>query len=143
MRPIKHIIVHCADTPASMDIGAKEIDAWHRDRGWSAIGYHYVIRRSGDIEKGRDLDGDGNVDEEIGAHALGYNRYSLGICLVGGKGPDARADMNFTHNQMGTLYRLLVALTTEYPNAEVIGHRDVSDKACPSFDVKSWWAGHA
>lgn len=135
MRLIDKIIVHCADTPASMDIGAKEIGEWHKARGWKAIGYHYVIRRNGEIEKGRDLDGDGNVDEEIGAHALGYNRTSLGICLVGG----AKGEFNFTRKQMDTLWRLLVALTGEYPDAAVIGHRDVSDKACPSFDVKAWW----
>lgn len=137
MRKIHRVIVHCADTPASMDIGFEEIDAWHAERGFKSpsgihCGYHYILTRSGDIEKGR-------PPEEAGAHARGYNRDSLGICLVGGRGKDGKPEFNFTHKQMSTLYRLLVALTTEYPEVEVIGHRDVSDKACPSFDLKAWW----
>lgn len=132
MRKIDTIIVHCADTPASMDIGAEEIKRWHTDpkprgNGWSDIGYHHVIRRDGTIESGR-------AHEVIGAHAAGHNKTSLGVCLVGGKG-----GFNFTHRQMDVLYRLLISLTTSYPDAQVIGHRDVSSKSCPSFDVKAWW----
>lgn len=137
MREIRQVIVHCADTFAGMDIGFQEIDAWHKARRFKSptgvhCGYHYIIRRNGEIEKGR-------PPQEIGAHAKGHNRYSLGICLVGGKANDGSPEFNFTHQQMDTLYRLLVALNVEYPEVEVIGHRDVSDKACPSFDLKAWW----
>ena len=63
------IVVHCSATKPSMDIGVKEIRDWHvNGNGWSDIGYAYVIRRNGALELGRDLDRDGNVDEETGAN---------------------------------------------------------------------------
>ena len=55
MNKKKGIIIHCSATKPSMDIGVKEINEWHLQRGWSGIGYHYVIRRNGDLETGRDL----------------------------------------------------------------------------------------
>lgn len=141
MRGIEKIIIHCADTYASMDVGANEIRQWHLDRGWSDIGYHYVIRRNGVIETGRDLDDDGDVDEHVGAHALGHNAHSLGICLVGGKGNDGQPDCNFTLAQWESLGKLVSDLEARYPGADVIGHRDVSDKACPTFNAGAWWYG--
>lgn len=136
--PITRIIIHCSDTPATMDIGAKEITAWHTDpkpkgNGWAAIGYHFVIRRDGVVEKGRDLDGDGDVTDEVGAHAYGYNVGSLGICLVGG-----RPDCNFTTRQWSALEQLVWDLMCQFPEAQVLGHRDVSRKDCPMFDVRAW-----
>lgn len=148
MREIKHIIIHCADTPARMDIGVDQIRKWHTlpkpaGNGWADIGYHYVIRRSGLTETGRDLDGDGDIEEEVGAHAYGFNRHSLGLCLVGGQGPRGEPESNFTAEQWTALRVLVRDLKARYPGAQVIGHRDVSDKACPSFDVKAWWSNHA
>jgi len=84
MRIIDTVIVHCSATKPSMDIGVDVIRQWHMNKGWSDIGYHYVIRRNGAVELGRDLDKDGDVDEEIGAHAYGHNATSIGICLIGG-----------------------------------------------------------
>jgi N-acetylmuramoyl-L-alanine amidase len=141
MRDIKQIVVHCADTPPSMDIGAKTIRDWHvNDNGWADIGYHYVIRRNGVIEKGRDLDGDGNVDEEVGAHAYGFNKDSIGVCLIGGKGKDGKADANFTVEQYITLAILVRNKLEEYPGSKVVGHRDLSDKPCPGFDTIAFFA---
>ena len=61
-RDINTVVVHCAATKPSMDIGAKEIRRWHVDgNGWADIGYHYVIRRSGCIDSGRDRDNDGDI----------------------------------------------------------------------------------
>lgn len=126
------VIIHCADTPAGMDVGAEEITAWHRQRGYLDIGYHYVIRRDGRLEVGRERD-------EIGAHALGRNKDSLGVCLVGGRGPGGKAENNFTPAQFAALGALLARLRAEYPEARVIGHREVNPKkACPSFDVQAW-----
>lgn len=124
---IKYLIIHAADTPVSMDIGAKEIRRWHTvENGWSDIGYHYVIRRDGTVEKGRD-------DKTPGAHAVGYNTESLGICMVGGK-----PDCNYTAAQWRTLDDLVKRLLRDHRGAKVIGHRDVSSKPCPMFDAKSW-----
>ena len=127
MRDLNLIVIHCADTPSSMDIGATEIRQWHIERGWSDIGYHFVIQRSGLLELGRDI-------SKQGAHAKGHNKNSIGVCLVGGKG-----GFNFTQAQMWTLNELAERLTTKYGDMDVIGHRDVSDKPCPQFDVKEWF----
>jgi N-acetylmuramoyl-L-alanine amidase len=133
---VKYIVVHCSATPASMDVGASEIDRWHRARGWLRIGYHAVIRRDGTVEMGRALD-------EMGAHALGYNDKSVAVCLVGGielvNGKQI-ATPNFTPEQYATLSFLLVEWTERFPHAEVLGHRDLPNvkKDCPSFDVRSW-----
>ena len=128
LKDINLIVVHCADTTAAMDIGAEEIRKWHtEERGWSDIGYHYVIRRNGKIEDGRDLD-------QIGAHVKGFNKNSIGICLVGGK-----PDFNFTRGQMESLRKLLDVLEEEFPGIDICGHRDLdSNKTCPNFDVKSF-----
>ena len=91
------IIVHCADTLATMDIGVEEIRRWHvEERGWDDIGYANVIRRDGTIELGRDLDGDGDVADEIGAHAAGFNAQSIGVCLVGGRGANGPRTVSLT-----------------------------------------------
>lgn len=134
-RSIKFIVIHASATrPAMGDIGAREIDAWHRARGWSGIGYHYVIRRSGELEEGRDID-------RIGSHVAGHNTGSLGICLVGGVHNDTlKPENNYTAAQWATLKRLLTTLSQFYPNAKVRGHRDFPKvaKACPCFDAIPW-----
>lgn len=132
---INKIVIHCADTFADMDIGAKEIDQWHRQRGWSQIGYHYVIRRSGEIEKGR-------PENKPGAHVAGHNTGSIGICLVGGKARGRENPCNFTRQQWAALENLVRILTLEYPGAQVVGHTDLdAGKTCPNFNVKAWVAG--
>ena len=128
-RHIKLIVIHCADTYSKMDIGAKEIKQWHLTRGWSDIGYHFVIRRDGIIETGRDID-------VMGAHCRNYNQDSIGICYVGGRGDDEKPTDNRTDAQKKTLAALIVSLQAEYPNALVKGHNELSNKDCPSYDVK-------
>jgi len=133
MRYINMIVIHCADTPAEMDIGAEEIRRWHTDpppqgRGWSDIGYHFVIRRNGEIENGRDVG-------VVGAHVHGFNQHSIGICMVGGK-PEA----NFTKEQWNTLADLVEELHIRYPNAKILGHNNLNSlKTCPTFDAIAWW----
>lgn len=131
MRIIETIIIHCSDTYASMDIDAETIRGWHvNERKWSDIGYHYVIKRDGNIEKGRD-------DITPGAHARGYNHDSLGVCMVGGKGENNKPESNFTAAQWTALLELCTNLKFKY-NAEIIGHCDVSKKTCPNFNAKDW-----
>lgn len=131
----KFIAIHCAATPPSADIGAKEIRQWHRAKGWIDIGYHFVIRRNGRVEKGR-------PEDVVGAHVEGHNSNSIGICLVGGvkEGAPGKAQNNFTPAQFAALAELLRDLKTRYPQAEVRGHRDFVGvrKSCPSFDVRQW-----
>ena len=83
MRDINQIIVHCSATPPSMIVGADDIRKWHKARGWSDIGYHYVIKRNGVTEKGRDI-------TRVGAHAKGHNEDSLGVVLIGGIDEDGK-----------------------------------------------------
>ncbi len=130
----KFIVIHCSQTRPSMDIGAKEIDRWHRERGWLKIGYHKVIRRNGDIENGRGID-------EIAAHCREYNHNSIGICLVGGCAEDnvKKEEDNYTGEQFESLKQLLTELVKNYPEAKIVGHRDLDkNKFCPSIEVKEY-----
>lgn len=129
---VKYLVVHCVATPPSMDIGREEIDRWHRQKGWFEIGYHFVIRRDGELEHGRALD-------TVGAHAHGYNSESLGICLVGGVDGEGVPEDNFTDDQYATLEELLHELLADYGNSHVVGHYELDDSAYgPSFDVPKW-----
>jgi len=92
---------------ASHDVSAKEIDRWHRERGWNGIGYHFVIRFNGDIERGRSMD-------KLGAHAKGRNHY-VGIVLTG-------YDV-FTEHQKNSLVTLLKDLN--------IVHIECHHEQCP------------
>lgn len=130
-----YIAIHCSATRPSMDIGVKEIRQWHKNQGWEDIGYHYVIRRDGKLERGR-------AEGVMGAHVAGYNSTSLGVCLVGGVDPKdfRKPQNNFTPEQFATLKELLTRLCDKYPDARVLGHRDFPrvSKACPSFDARAW-----
>lgn len=129
------IAVHCSATTERQNIGAADINKWHRAKGWACIGYHYVIKRDGTVETGRDV-------EVVGAHVQGYNERSVGICMVGGVSADDinKAQNNFTPAQFASLKTLLTDLKKKYPKAVIQGHRDFPGvaKACPSFDVKTW-----
>ncbi len=129
------IVIHCTATPLDMDIGAREIDRWHRARGFFRIGYHFVIRRDGTVEQGREVN-------TVGAHAKGINDRSVGIALVGGVAKDGKTpENNFTPEQWETLDQLVAEMESLYSKAQVIGHRDVDHKRdCPSFDVRVWQA---
>jgi len=133
MRELKSIIIHCSATKPSQNITVDTIRKWHvEDNNWSDIGYHYVIERSGEVMNGRPV-------QRAGAHAKGYNSDSIGVCMVGGIDENGRPDSNFTRQQWSGLDLLVQSLAQKYGIREVFGHREVSDKACPSFDARSWW----
>ena len=127
---ITKIIIHCTATPEGRDVKIAEVKRWHvEERGWSDIGYHWLIELDGAIRKGR--------PEHIqGAHAKGYNSTSIGVCYVGGVDSNMKAKDTRTDKQKTALHCLVEDLRGRYPKAEVIGHRDVSSKDCPSFDAK-------
>ena len=105
-------------------------------RGWRDIGYHFVIRRDGAVELGRDV-------KAIGAHAYGLNKYSIGICMVGGRGTDGKPEDNFSDKQYLSLAILIRGLISQYSGIRsVIGHGDVRgcDKTCPNFSVTKFLA---
>lgn len=130
---VRYLVVHRSATPPDADIGAKEIEFEHRQRGSFMIGYHKVIRRNGTIEDGRPLD-------QPGAHVPRYNQCSIGICLVGGCNSDLEEENNFTAAQLSTLLVLLTDLRVKFPRAEILGHRDMpkATTSSPSFDVRAW-----
>lgn len=146
MRPLDKIIVHCAATRPSWwasKSGAaqvREIKRWHvtpkpGGRGWRDIGYHYLIDRKGNMHVGRPLG-------EVGAHVLGQNTGSIGICLIGGHG-SASTDMfedHFTEAQDGALQALILHLQKDYGALTLHGHNEYANKGCPGFDVRTWWA---
>lgn len=129
MRKINEIIVHCAATPEGKNFKAADIDRWHRERKMKCIGYHYVVDLDGTVEPGR-------PESEIGAHCLGHNQYSIGVCYVGGLAADGKTPKDTrTAAQKEALLALLNKIRTKYPNASIHGHRDFAAKACPSFDA--------
>ena len=174
MRPITLIVIHCSASPngdslfrppgglaaqrgqanqLGFQTPVQTIDAWHAARGFKrtdtaralqnpdlkAIGYHFVIYTNGAVVTGRGLD-------EIGAHVAGFNQKSLGICMVG-------ADQ-FSPEQWQSLADLVHGMQKKYPEAKIVGHRDLSPdangngvvesfewlKTCPGFDVAAWLA---
>lgn len=132
MRKIDKIIVHCSATRPSQDIGAAEIDTCHKKQGWNGIGYHFVIRRNGQIEKGRPV-------EIAGAHCKGHNADSIGICLVGGIDANGRSENNFTDAQFQALRKLVADLKNNFLQVTVHGHCEFANKACPCFDVQEFF----
>lgn len=134
MRKITSIIIHASDTPPEMDIGADEIRQWHvEENGWDDIGYHAVIRRNGLVERGR-------LESVVGAHAYGYNRFSLGICLIGGRKSKSKdPESNFTREQYMSLFLLVERWVRDYNISIVVGHNEVSNKPCPCFNVKEFF----
>lgn len=143
MRKIKKIVVHCTATVEGKNFNAKHIDLWHKKRGWSGIGYHYVVLLNGKIELGRPL-------WKIGAHVRGNNRYTIGVVYIGGLNKNLAPKDTRTKLQKKSLKSLLKDLKKRFPNAEIVGHRDFSPdlngngiiepfefiKACPCFDAK-------
>ena len=128
-RTINEIIVHCSATPEGKDYTLDTIRQWHLQRGFSDIGYHYIIHPDGKVEEGCDV----NI---AGAHCSGHNSKSIGICYIGGMTADnKKAKDTRTEEQRKSLKVLLMAMRKLYPSASIHGHRDFAAKDCPSFDA--------
>lgn len=129
MRKITKIIVHCTATPEGRAVSVAQVDAWHKERGFRCIGYHYLVGLDGTVTAER-------PEQEMGAHCLGHNYESIGVCYVGGldrvtgEPKDTR-----TPAQCSALRRLVEQLRDRYPGATVHGHREFAAKACPCFDI--------
>lgn len=131
MRKINEIIVHCSATREGQEISVDTIRQWHIRRGWSDIGYHFVIYLDGSVHEGRPL-------ERIGAHTIGHNRNSIGVCYIGGMNKEyTKAKDTRTTAQKESLKKLLMSYKNKYKDIKIYGHRDFANKACPSFDATS------
>lgn len=130
MRNINKIIVHCSATREGQNVDVDTIRRWHViERGWSDIGYHFVITLNGEVKEGRPL-------ERSGAHCKGNNKSSIGICYVGGCDNGMNPKDTRTEKQKEALINIIAGLKKEYPDAVVYGHSDFSSKACPCFNAK-------
>ena len=130
-------IVHCSDSDNTDHDNIETITRWHIERGFDDIGYHYFIKKSGEIQVGRAL-------EIVGAHVEGFNSESVGICLSGNR--------NFTDDQMVSAAKLIDSLYLFLPNLKkkfgVLPHRFFNpNKTCPNFELsrifKHMTANHA
>lgn len=147
MREINLIVIHCSATRADRCFTEHDVTAAHRCRGFKECGYHYYIRKNGDIKTMRPI-------ERIGAHVRGFNAASIGICYEGGLDEHGRPADTRTEWQRHSLRVLVRVLMIDYPGCRLCGHRDLSPdlnrngeiepeewiKACPCFDVaKEEW----
>ena len=140
MRTITLIIIHCSAVRPDQTSSVAQIDSWHRQRGWKlGIGYHYVIRRDGEIEPGR-------PEWMIGAHCVNHNAHSIGVCYEGGLDIRGQPADTRTPEQKAVMRQLLEDLHRRYPRALIVGHRDLHSalplgsskkplKDCPCFDA--------
>lgn len=129
MRVIDKIIVHCSATPEGRDVTAADIRRWHIKQGWRHIGYHYIVRLDGRVEYGREV-------SQVGAHCVGQNVHSIGVCYIGGVNAAGKPKDTRTPAQKKALTDLLGMLVRLY-KCPVYGHRDFAAKDCPSFDAKN------
>ena len=143
MRQIDLIVIHCTATKEGSDFDVDTIRSWHVNRrGFRDIGYHFLIRLDGTIEKGRPID-------QPGAHAKGYNKHSIGVVYVGGLNKDGKPKDTRTVAQYHALRRCVETLKVIYGEMDVVGHRDLSVdlngdgmigkdewmKSCPCFSM--------
>lgn len=128
-RVINEIIVHCSATQEGKDFTTADIKKWHLARGFSDIGYHYVIYRDGSIHDGRNV----NIG---GAHCTNHNAHSIGVCYIGGLDKFNNPKDTRTDKQKEAFVSLLTKLKRLYPKATIHGHNEFSSKACPCFNAK-------
>ena len=130
MRVITLIVIHCSAVKPDQTSSAAQIDTWHRQRGFHlGIGYHYVIRRNGEVELGR-------PEYMVGAHCLHHNAHSIGVCYEGGLDIRGQPADTRTAEQKAAMRWLLRILHRKYPRAFIVGHRDLDPtRDCPCFDA--------
>lgn len=145
MRKVDLIVVHCSATRADRTFTEQDLDLCHRRRGFNGTGYHFYIRKNGDIKTTRPV-------EKVGAHVKGHNASSIGVCYEGGLDSHGRPQNTLTPWQQHSLRVLVAVLLKDYPGSRVCGHRDLSPdrngngeiepeewiKECPCFDVADW-----
>lgn len=132
-KKIRFLVIHCSASDYPFHDNIETIRAWHIARGFRDVGYHFYIRRNGTIEIGRPLDDDGILEaNEVGAHTVGINQESIGVCLGG-------ID-RFTPEQFSALERVVDAIQkTKIELESISGHNYwTTAKTCPNFDWRSW-----
>ena len=133
MRTIKRIILHCTATREGQPVSVEDVTRWHIARGFSTIGYHYLI----DLE-GRTLEG--REERLPGAHCKGLNATSIGVCYVGGVNSEGIPEDTRTESQKEALFQLCEFLQKKYniPDCEIHCHNEFARKACPCFSQEKF-----
>ncbi len=140
MRKIERIFVHC--TAGSQKQTIKDLEMEFKRKGWKMPGYHYVVKPDGKIAQMLS-------DEKVSNGVQGYNKTAINVAYIGGIDQHGKAVDNRTDEQKVSLAVLLKILKGKYPDAKIIGHRDISPdknkngkvdsweriKACPCFDA--------
>lgn len=129
MRKINEIIIHCSATIEGKNYTTDDINRWHLHRGFAMIGYHYVVYLDGSIHGGR-------KEEKMGAHCVGHNANSIGICYIGGLDKKGKSKDTRTEAQKKAIAQLVSMLLKKYPGATIHGHNEFAAKDCPCFNVK-------
>ena len=146
-REVRLLVIHCSATRYDRDFPVEALRSSHKARGFADIGYHFYITRDGELHRCRPVN-------QIGAHAAGWNDYSIGICYEGGLDCHGRPADTRTEWQIHSMHVLVLTLLRDYPGCRVCGHRDLSPdlngngeiepeewvKACPCFDAEEEWA---
>lgn len=144
-RPLDFLVIHCTATPEYINITGKQIKEWHtspkpKGNGWKQVGYTYLFLLNGTIEQLVENNNDGWVDvNEVTNGASGFNSKALHICYVGGlcsitkKPKDTR-----TVEQIKSLTSFVKDFNNKFPKVKIVGHNELSNKACPSFNVQTW-----
>ena len=138
------MVIHCTATPAGREVTADEIRAWHtapapKGRGWKQVGYTDLFHLDGTVDRLVDNNEDRWVDDwEITNGAVGYNSVSRHIVYAGGCDKNLLPRDTRTDEQKEALKNYVLAFHRKHPAVKIIGHNEVSSKACPSFDVAAW-----
>jgi N-acetylmuramoyl-L-alanine amidase len=127
LRNIHTIVIHYTATPEGRHHDVADIRRWHKERGFSDIGYHYLIHIDGTIELGRPIG-------VVGAHCKGHNTGTIGVCYVGGTRNGKSSDTR-TKAQVESLKEIIKSLQLVFGPLKVVGHRDLAPTECPGFDV--------
>lgn len=133
MREINEIILHCSATKESQYVTIDDIRRWHKQKGYTDIGYNWVIDRNGYLCKGRDIN-------QVPAHCLGHNKNSIGICYIGGLDSKGKSKDTRTDEQKKTMYQIVRELMNTYKLTleQVHCHNEYAVKDCPCFKIEQF-----
>ena len=123
-----YIVLHHSATTRKSKCDVFDIHRWHIEKGWSGIGYHFVIEKDGTLRSGRPLN-------SVGAHCKDHNSDSIGICMVGGLDDNGKVVDNFDESQYKTLQTLVVMLQEVYPSATFVKHKDLAPTECNEANI--------
>ncbi|MGK0464778.1 hypothetical protein [Clostridium sp.] len=142
MSKLKYLIIHCTATPEGREVTKQDIEQWHLvERGWSKVGYRDLLHIDGSLENLIDYNQDDQIDNwEISNGARGFNGQSAHVVYVGGTEKDdlTKSKDTRTYGQHKGLETYVKFMILRHPHIKVIGHNEVSEKDCPSFNVGEW-----